>query len=144
MQQAELIVVEQLEWLQFLLKAESPDLRPRIQATSTERGLVDLLSKHPYSFVVFYITEDSESCLQLARLISRLRTQFPHAALAAVGASKASRWEFALREAGLIHIQFDCRQFHDLIKLATRKLAQAPAAETTFRETVWSRLPWDV
>ncbi|MFT5524792.1 MAG: hypothetical protein ACI9G1_001467 [Pirellulaceae bacterium] len=140
---AEIIVVEQREWLQLLLKAEWPDLRTQIQAASTERGLIDLLPKSPYSFVVFHLAED-DTCQELARRITQLRDQFPNAALAAVGTAKLSHWEFALREAGLVHIQFDCRHFQDMFKMASRKLEQAPKVEKTFRETVWTRLPWNL
>ncbi len=144
MQPAQLIVVEQREWLQVLLKAESLDLRTQVQATSSETGLSDLLAKHPYSFVVFYITEEHNNCSEMVQLVAQTRKEFPHAALAAVGEPTTSDWEFALREAGLIHIQFDCRRFGDLLKLTTQKIEQAPQAKQTFREAVWNRLPWNL
>ena len=50
--------------------------------------------------------------------------------------------EWLLREAGAVHVLFSPREIIRVRPMWERLRAQLPPSRTTFREQVWSRLPW--
>jgi len=83
--------------------------------------------------------ENAESvCRRLAELTRRFRQV--HVILLADRSLRPVEW--LLREAGAAHMLFSPRDIVHLRPLLERFLAQIPPSRTTFREHVWSQLPW--
>lgn len=85
------------------------------------------------------LPENAEAvCRRLAELTRRSR--HVHAVLLADRSLKPVEW--LLREAGGAHVLFSRREIIQLRPIWERFWAQIPPSQMTFREHVWSRLPW--
>jgi hypothetical protein len=77
-------------------------------------------------------------CRRLADL-----TQRPQRVYAILLADRSlQKAEWLLREAGAVQVLFSPRDVLRLRPLWERFRVQKPSSRTTFREHVWSRLPW--
>jgi hypothetical protein len=52
-------------------------------------------------------------------------------------------FEWVLREAGAVHVQFSPRSLAATARLILRHIECAPPTELDFREAIWRRLPFD-
>ena len=77
-------------------------------------------------------------CRRLAELAKRSR--HVHAILLADRSLQKVEW--LLREAGAVHVLFSPRDIVRIRPMWERFGAQIPPSRMTFREHVWSRLPW--
>ncbi len=85
------------------------------------------------------LPENAESvCRRLAEVTGRFRQV--HVVLLADRSLQTAEW--LLREAGAVHVLFSPRDIIRLRPMLERFGTQIPPTRTTFREHVWSRLPW--
>jgi hypothetical protein len=77
-------------------------------------------------------------CRRLAELSKRSRCV--HAILLADRSLQKAEW--LLREAGAVHVLFSPRDIIRLRPIWERFRVQNPPSQMTFREHLWSRLPW--
>ncbi len=85
------------------------------------------------------LPENAESvCRRLAEWTGRFRQV--HVILLADRSLQRAEW--LLREAGAAHVLFSPRDIVRLRPMLDRFLVQIPPSRITFREHVWSQLPW--
>lgn len=77
-------------------------------------------------------------CRRLAELTKRSR----HVQAILLADRSLRKIEWLLREAGAVHVLFSPGEIIRLRPVWERFRAQIPPVRTTFREQVWSRLPW--
>jgi hypothetical protein len=85
------------------------------------------------------LPENAEAACQ--RLVE-LTWQSPHVSAIVMADRSLSQSEWLLREAGAVHVLFSPDEWSRLRLLFRKFTDQLPASRTTFREHVWSSLPW--
>jgi hypothetical protein len=85
------------------------------------------------------LPENAEAACQR---LADLTRQSPHVRVIVMADRGVRQAEWVLREAGAVHVLFSPDQWVRLRPLFRRFFDQLPASQTTFREHVWSSLPW--
>lgn len=83
-----------------------------------------------------------ENAEAACRRLAELTRQSPHVSAIVMADRSLSQSEWLLREAGAVHVLCSPNEWPRLRLLFRRFRDQSPASRTTFREHVWSSLPW--
>jgi hypothetical protein len=83
-----------------------------------------------------------ENAAAACQRVAELTQRFPRVRVVLLADRRLKQVEWLLRETGAVHVLFSPGDLARLRPIFRRFWEQMPAARTTFREHVWSRLPW--
>jgi DNA-binding response OmpR family regulator len=113
---------------------------PRVFETRSWGECWQELDRSPASFLALELTPGGEETL-LRRLLD-LGQRFRRARAVVLAPRGHERLEWALREAGAVHVVFSPSDLPAVAGLLRWHLQQVPESERTLRQAVWGRLPW--
>lgn len=102
--------------------------------------LAELLEALPNSFLV--LEWRPEISQEIAPLVAGLNNRFPEAAAAIVVDRKFQELAVHVWELGAVQVLTTTRQIQILCRLVHRHHELQKEPELTFRERIWSNLPW--
>ena len=76
------------------------------------------------------------------RTIRDLRESFPDCAIITLGERADAQSEALFREAGATHVVLSRRDLRSTARLVARFISQGKQVPASYREEVWSRMPW--
>jgi ActR/RegA family two-component response regulator len=80
---------------------------------------------------------------EIVHALQRMRARVPETAAIVLLERGLSAWEWTAREAGALHVSASPRNLDPVARLLQRLLRSAAPAETSLRETLLARLPWE-
>lgn len=135
-----LIVCEHDSRWAVALRRELGDAGIRIHQTRSVSDGWQVLQSAPASFVVVEAT--ISNLANLLRPMASLGRDFFRARLAVVSQACLKSHEWSLREAGAVHVAYSTRDAGQLAAIVLRHFAALPPPRQTFRQRIWSSLPW--
>lgn len=137
---ARLVVCERTGRWASALRRDWHDAAPRIHETRHRDDARSELHEARASLVIVEATVAQQ--VDTLRWLYGIVDEFPRASLCVVGDAGLSRTEWFWRDAGARWVHWSWRDLTPIIHVARRHLAQYPAADRTWREQLFDRLPW--
>ncbi|MBC8868552.1 MAG: hypothetical protein H8E44_04005 [Planctomycetes bacterium] len=140
MQSARILVCEKTGSWAAALRRVLSSTQHRVRETRSLAECWRELEQGPASLVALELTRENGEAL-VRRLLDLSRC-FPRARAIVLGRRVLEPFEGLVREAGAAHVLLSPRGVSGAARLIERHMAQAPREQLTFRQSIWSRLPW--
>jgi hypothetical protein len=99
-----------------------------------------LLHRHPASVLIVEFAAERFSTM--VRRFQELGCEYAAATAIVLGSSELQPYEVALREAGAEFVFYSTQQLPQCRAVIRRHLGRVAEIPPSFRQSVWSRLPW--
>ena len=97
-------------------------------------------SRSPASMLVVELTNANPE--PIIQFVDRIFRELPHARVVVLGQRGMESYEWILREAGVVHVQYSPRDMRSVARMAERHLVAAPPADMGTLEQIRAGLPW--